>query len=412
MKHIKMLLLSCSIFTIAGMCRTQSITINEAIAISFEKNPDIQHAKEQLKSVSTKRWSAVSPENPHLFMEYAGLPENSNRLSDYEEKKYGITQGIEFPLAYYLRARLQSFRSEQALSEFINVRNTVLYQVKSTFYRVLLLVKKKQLFSAMYDLTEKLYQKAQVKVQAGEAPAYEALKVKVDLSEIENQALRIDKELENARLAFALLLGEQDSGQYQLIDALKFEPFTISLDSLKSLMLVNHPTLADAAAFEKIKRTERTLKWIQELMPALEVRYFRQEHPGTDMPKAWGGEIGVSIPLWFGLKGQGNLRTAAHKLYAARHRSVSQKNILLEKLNRAHSNLIVAEKLVVTYRDNILEETEELVRIATRSYEEGEMGYLEVTEALRTLNRIRIGYAETLFEFFRAKAELEKVSGF
>ncbi|MBD3288184.1 hypothetical protein GF337_05215 [candidate division KSB1 bacterium] len=412
MKSNLMLLFSCCLFVIAGVCHSQAIDVDEAAEIALQKNPEIQRAREQLSSARSKSWSAVSPENPSLFLEYEGVPHIRSGLSDYEERKYGISQGIAFPLAYYLRGRIQSSRSEQARAEFFDVRNDVFYRVKRTFNRVLLLQEKQRLDSTMQDLTRELYDKARVKVQAGEAPAYEALKVKVDLAEIENQVLRIDKELENARLAFALLLGEQEADRYQLMGALEYEPIRISIDSLKTRMLENHPQLAAAMAFEKMKRTQRSLAWINELLPGFEVRYFRQEHPGAHMSRAWGCEIGISLPLWFGLKGQAHLRSAAHELYSAEQSALSQKNKLIEELHQAYSRLIVAEKQVLNYRENILKEVEELVRIATRSYEEGEMGYLEVTEALRTLNRTEIGYAETLFGFMRAKAELERVTGY
>ena len=66
---------------------------------------------------------------------------------------------------------------------------------------------------------------------------------------------------------------------------------------------------------------------------------------------------------------------------------------------------------VANYQENTLQEVEELVRIATRSYEEGEMGYLEMAEALRTMNRVRLGYYDTLFQYLSAQAELELAVG-
>ena len=51
------------------------------------------------------------------------------------------------------------------------------------------------------------------------------------------------------------------------------------------------------------------------------------------------------------------------------------------------------------------------MRIATRSYEEGEMGYLEVTEALRRLNSTKAGYYQALYNYQAALAELEKAVG-
>jgi len=80
------------------------------------------------------------------------------------------------------------------------------------------------------------------------------------------------------------------------------------------------------------------------------------------------------------------------------------------KVKEAFINLKVAESFYSKYKSN-LSQVEELVRIATRSYEEGEMGYLEVAEALRSMNKTKVGYSEALFSYLKAQADLEKAVG-
>ena len=54
---------------------------------------------------------------------------------------------------------------------------------------------------------------------------------------------------------------------------------------------------------------------------------------------------------------------------------------------------------------------DEVYRIARRSYEEGESGYLDLLEAQRTLIETRSGYIESLFSYNVAIAALEKEVG-
>ena len=135
-----------------------------------------------------------------------------------------------------------------------------------------------------------------------------------------------------------------------------------------------------------------------------------------DMPQAadpdrWGGELGVSIPLWILLRGQGAVRSTSLMVDVSRWQLIHKRRHVFLGVERAHSHLIVAGQQVKNYRDNTLKEVEELVRIATRSYEEGEMGYLEMSDALKTLNRIRVGYSESIFEYLAALADLENAVG-
>jgi len=141
------------------------------------------------------------------------------------------------------------------------------------------------------------------------------------------------------------------------------------------------------------------------------VSYFHQEFPRELSPKAWGGEIGLSIPFWAFLKGQGKIREASHELEAAKWQVESKKIKVLLEVEKAYSKIIVAKRQVQNYQENMLREVEELVRIASRSYEEGEMSYLEVTEAFRSMSRTKAGYYDRLFEYCVAQADLEKAVG-
>ena len=62
-------------------------------------------------------------------------------------------------------------------------------------------------------------------------------------------------------------------------------------------------------------------------------------------------------------------------------------------------------------QEEILVEAQEAYRIAVRSYEEGEIGNLELLEGQRTLMEVNLSYADALFEYNMALAELEKAVG-
>jgi len=388
----------------------QKLTLERAIEEAVTRNPDLLKAEQEVGAAKAGFWEGVSPEYPEFFIEYEGIPEKSHSLSDYEEKKFGLTQGLDFPLAYFFKGQWHHFEKKRMEAEFLLLCNNLVSEVKKGFYRVILLDRQTELYEEIARITRQNFQKARVRVLAGESSPYDTLKVKVDLAEVENRVLVMKRVLEVARSELGLFLGRERGEPVDVVGDLSFLPVSLNQDSLCELALANHPSLMKAWAEVGQKSAKRRLSWTG-LMPGIHLRYFRQEFPSEPSPRAWGGEIGVSVPLWFFLKGQGMIRSASSELKAARWRVESERREVLLEVDQAFSRLIVAEKQVQNYRENTLREVEELVRIATRSYEEGEMGYLEVAEAMRSLNRIQVGYAETLFEYLAAQADLEQAVG-
>jgi cobalt-zinc-cadmium efflux system outer membrane protein len=251
---------------------------------------------------------------------------------------------------------------------------------------------------------------ARIRVIAGESSPYDTLKVKVDLAEVENELLELEKALEVARTEVMILMGRDTEGPIRIEGQLTFTPIAFGIDSLKQLALENHPALMAAEAGVRQSRSVRNLAWT-DLLPSVHLRYFQMDIPEDANPDRWGGELGITIPLWILLRGQGAVRSTSLMVDVSRWHVIHEERQVLLDVKRAHSHLIVAGQQVENYRDNTLKEVEELVRIATRSYEEGEMGYLEMSDALKTLNRIRVGYSESIFEYLAALADLENTVG-
>ncbi len=389
---------------------SQILTIEEAIEEAVAHNPELLQKTREVRAVKASFWEGISPSQPELFTEYENVPWGSSSLSQGEERKLGIAQSFDFPMAYIFRGHWHNLNKDRAEAEWIALRNHVIRTVKEQFFKILLLDQQLLLYKDIAGINRLNYDKARIRVLSGESSSYDTLRVKVDLTEIENQVLSIQKELDVARAELALTLGKSSKESFQVQGDLSISPMHLELDSLRNLLLAGHPKLLSTNAQMRMRRTEKNLAW-SSLLPNISLKYFQKELQGDPVTRVWGGEIGLSIPLWFFLNEQGRIRAAYHGFKAsAIHYESVRRNILLE-VDRAYGQLIVAEEQVRNYQENTLREVEELVRIARRSYEEGEMGYLEVAEAMRALNRIKAGYYRALYDVHMARSVLEEAVG-
>ncbi|MFH1942983.1 MAG: TolC family protein [bacterium] len=398
----------CIVFSRPSQC--QKLTLDGAIGEALIKNPELLKACQELKAVNADVWEGISPEYPELFVEWEGIPEGVRSLSGFEEKKTGIAQGFEFPLAYVFKGVSFRQRQKRAAAEYLMLKNRVVSEVKKRFYRVLLLEQQVLLYESIVQVTKDVFQKARVRVLAGDSSPYDTLKVRVDLTEVENRLFTLQKGEEVSRTELKQILGRSMENPLDVEGVLEYKAISLRLDSLFQTALFWHPMMGMVNAQIGQMRAERNLAWT-EILPQFHVRYFRQEFNGVNPAKGWGGEVGLSVPLWFFLRGQGRIRSASHRARAAEFEAESVRRSVRLGVDRAFAQLQVAEKHVQNYEENTLRQVDELVRIATRSYEEGEMGYLELAEALRTMNRVNVDYFDSLFQVLAAQADIELAVG-
>ncbi len=288
------ILLTC----FSGKTFSQSLNLNQAIEQALEKNPTLLKLQQERKAVRVEFWEGISPGNPKIFNEFEDVPESSHSISDFGVRKMGIVQEFEFPLTYFFRGQWHSSRSAHVDAEYLKAQNEIVAEVKKRFYKVLLLQQHISLHEEIKKLTEELYRKAQIRVEAGESPFYDALKVKVDLAEVENHVTAVQKEFEMAQARLAVILGVESDTPLDLAGEVQFIPRKMDEDSLYRLSLFNHPDLSGAEAIVRQRSASEKMAWTS-VLPGLELKYFRQDFRGDQSPQAWGGEIGLTIPLWF-----------------------------------------------------------------------------------------------------------------
>lgn len=397
------------ILSLSFETHAQKLTLEQAIEEAISHNPDILRAWQEVKAAKVGIWEGISPAYPEFFSHFAGVPKGQT-WSNYRERKTGFAQKLDCPLSYLFRGQWYDSEESRVRAEYRLLRNDLTNAVKKQFYKVILLQNQRQLYEAMIHITRENFRKAHIRVISGESPAYDTLKVKVDLTELENNILAIQNEYNVARSELSLLMGREMGDVPDIKGNLYFAPVCWDLDSLQTKALTHHPLLHRAESNVKQKLAEKRTSWT-DFFPEFQIKYFKHDLPKELSRNAWGGEVAFSIPLWFFLKGQGRIRSASYRLNAARWQLEAEKRRVLLEVDKAYTHLLIAEKQVKKYREGTLLEVEELVRIATRSYEEGEMGYLEVAEALRSLNRTKAGYARVLFDYLSAQADLEKAVG-
>lgn len=393
-----------------GQTETKKLSLNEAIEFGLKNNPEVKSATENISASKGRFWSGISLPQPEVGVSYEYAPVNGS-LSNYSERTFEVRQSFEFPSNYFLKGSKFNKEEEIAVYKLNLTERSVINQVKTSYYKVL--AKQYQVKSAEENLaiSEDFFKKAEIRQNVGEGTNLERLTAKVQYSEARINIEVAKNELTTAlaELNYALGFGKQSyDSNFGLTDSLVFVDHKISLEQIYKSFEETNPQIKIAELNYGVASVEKGLAW-SSLLPNINLAYFKQTRDGNT--GYYGASFGISVPLWLMFDQRGKIQEAVANQSISESELQLTKNEVALKLKTVFTDHENNLKQVNLYVNDILPQAEEIYRTAIKSYDAGELTYLEYLQAKQTLINSRNNYINALFNHYQSVFRIEELVG-
>ena len=397
-------------FCVYGQTETKKLSLNEAIEIGLKNNPEVKSAMENISASKGRFWSGISLPQPEVGVSYEYAPVNSS-LSNFSEKTLAVSQSFEFPSNYFLKGSKFSKEEEIAVHTLSLTQRRIISQIKTNYYKAL--AKQYRVKSAEENLTisEDFFKKAEIRQNVGEGTNLERLTAKVQFTEAKNNLEVAQNELTTAfaELNYSLGYGSKSYAlNLGLTDSLVFVDHKINLEQINKSFEETNPQIKIAELNYGIASVEKGLAW-SSLLPNINLAYFKQTRDGDT--GFYGASFGISVPLWFMFDQRGKIQEAVAKQSISESELQLTKNEIALKIKSAFTDHENNLKQVKLYVSEILPQAEEIYRTAIKSYDAGELTYLEYLQAKQTLINSRNNYINALFNHYLSVFRIEEIFG-
>ncbi len=380
-------------------------SLQEIIDLTLTHNPTFEWGKGFFDQKTGEKKTANAYPNPTL-----GLQGGRGQILDPTgrtmfERYISLSQPLEWPGTRAARqqaaeARVSSAQANIEVSQ-VNVRATV----KRTFYELLLAQTLADLASRLLHTVTTFEGAVQRRVESGEAPPFEGVKVKVEL-------LQAQKEVNQARGRVRIVKAALD----QLTAGNLGEEFSIQGDFESEVKKMNAQDLIKAAfqAHPEIRKS-------QKLLDVADAQYDQEQHARVPNVTISGGYQrdagregfvgGLSLPLPLWSQRQGEMAQALGLRRQAEANLQQVKSFLKKGITEQVQLSKTASTQIKTFEQGLLKQAKEAVRIARTSFKFGEASLLDVLDAQRVLWQTFEGYAHVRFDLASALTELERLVG-
>ena len=410
MKRIVMIMLLI-LFLSAGVFAQDTpqigdyLSVQQAIEIARANNPALNQFREQIKLRRANRWGAVGLDSPRLSYFKEGVPRTG--ASDFLEKRWTITQAIDFPLTSLFR--LNRLGGEigglelKLQADDLQLKASVKKAYANLAYALEIYHLRRQQLHIMDDLRDAVT----TRLEVGESSELELMNADIQLAEARNELSNADLQFERSRYDLFNVIGlnpEEQSYGIDFPDTLKYSYISIEQEDVLQL-LEQQPEYI--AAYRNMSAANWGVKeaW-SAMLPKIDFSYFVMDlGTGYDF---YGFEFGLSIPLWLPFNERSRIQSAnaIENSFVWREREVYLD--LKRRIENAWHAYDTSQRNIDRYHEIIRVKSRTLLTLTMEGYRVGELDILAAFQAQSTFLVTEQRYFEALRDYYFELIELEQ----
>ncbi|MDN3686343.1 CusA/CzcA family heavy metal efflux RND transporter [Cyclobacterium jeungdonense] len=367
-----------------GQAQDSPIGPKEAWNRALENNFDlaaVRLAVENRKVLTKTAWDLPSS------LIFVGTEENQRNLEGDGVDAFGFQQYIDFPGVYVARKKV--LEKERLLAEdTYDLRTLALKkQVYKACYQLDYLVKKKRQYAGFDSLYQDLFRASEKRYASGMTNRLAMVMAKARSEKIRVNYSQLDQQIQIAY--------RQLQEVVQSSDTLQVTVPALGLEFSELPSLENHPSY-DYLVHQKERFSAERKQMQNKLLPGFYVQYMFQKVDGIS--GFFGYQAGIQLPLWFGPT-RARVQSARLSVYQSENK-IDDLSIRWESaLNQKKTALEMHIKELDYYTREALPLAKEIVSTAQKSFDNGEIDYLEYIRSLEYATEIEMDHLDLLNKY-------------
>lgn len=376
------------------------LSLHAALDLAYGANPDIAVARREVQAIEGVILQAQTRRNPEIAASVEDTKQETRTTT------VQLNQPIELGGKRAARITAAERNYDAAAIDLAGKQAEIRAAVVAAFYDVVTAQERFQLAQATSELAKRATDIAAKRVLAGKVSPVEETRARVAESGVRVELAQASGDLQTARRRLAATWGSGMPRFDRAVDQFEALPSLPASDTLRQ-GLNQAPGLLRARMevdrHQALARVEQTRR-VPDLTVSLGIK--RDEQLGRSQ-----AIVGVSFPLPFFDRNQGNVLEALRRTDKARDELLATEVRLTIELGQAYDRLNVSRQEAELLRLEILPGAQSAYDATTKGYELGKFNFLEVLDAQRTFFQARAQYLRALAETHRSAAEIDRIVG-
>jgi len=371
----------------------------------LEHNPRFQDTlrlKEQSRAATLSSKALANPK-----LEWAQGQDQARVASAVpgSVQAWTLAQFIENPNSRSSRIRAFEMGEQAIQYKVAMARQDLVADIQSRTYEYFLRRDMGRVLQDDYDLLLLVRDRIRIRVESGEAPRYELIKADAEVINARQRYQTASLQAEQVLLGINRLAAGNLPTHWLPEGLLGDEVFVSSLERLQAQAQDLNPELmairSQVSRFELALQSTRASKW-----PGVELRYTQ-----TTDAQLTQNVMGLQVQIPLLDRKEGPIAEQLTELNRMRMMLDGRAAELKQQILQSWKALEIARSRIEALSKGAIKEAESALRVAQSAYRFGERGIIDVLDAQRVLQSVRIDLLEARFQLQAARIQLELLSG-
>jgi cobalt-zinc-cadmium resistance protein CzcA len=367
------------------------ISLGQAIDTALKNNPSIKAASFRVEQQNQLRKTAFD------------LPKTNFYRNNEADIYYGMSQEFSLPNVYIRQSHLQNANMRLSEKERQIKQAELIRQVRTVYFNLSNSNARLRLYNKLDSIYGGFAKAANLRYKTGETANLEKLiasgkaqQMKLSLQQVQADIAIEEKQLQLLlNTSMPVTVSENESSRLSEPKLNKGDSFAAS------------PNLAYLQQSIQVAKTQQSLEKAK-LLPDFSLGYAQQQLRSGGIDQAY--YAGIHVPLWFRPQ-QGRIQAAGSQIKIAE--SEYQNNLLSYKsaLNNYTQEYLKYNNVLLYYDLEGLALSDEILKSTDKSYQAGEIGYVEHIQNLEQAVNIHLSYLESLNQYNQALISIYFIQG-
>ena len=406
-----------------------ALTLEQAIEIALSDNPTIQVAEQtvQLKKISNKETVMGLLPEASLSGAYTRTIKKQTMVMMGQKIEIGIPnqyQGglsVSLPIfapTLYKSMKLTKSDVELAVEQARSSKQDLVNQVTKAFYQTLLAQDSYAVLEKSFAQSEENFRIVNAKFEQGRVSEFDKISAEVQMRNLKPSVISARNAVELSKLQLLVLMNIEPETEFELIGSLKDYEESV----YAGILTADTNSLKENSALKQmdmnVKMLQQTLSLNKQNfapMVALQFNYMYTCMASDFKFKdyKWNPysnvSLSISVPL-FKYSNFSNMKKTNIQIgQLMQNRDYTARQLAMQQQSYLNSMAASAEQ--VSSNKEAITQAEKGRAIAEKLYEVGRGTILELNSAEVALTQAQLTYAQSIFDYLSAKADLDKLQG-
>lgn len=385
------------------------LTMEQAVQTAIKNNQAMKSSGLQVNQQQALRGSSTDLGKTNLDVQYGqfnGIKKDNN---------FSVSQSIPYPGLFKNQRNLYDAQIKGAEMNVAVTQNELTYQVKNTYMQLAYFVALKDLYQSQDSLYSYFVKAASLRYETGETNLLEKTTVETQYNEVRNQMSKNESDILAYTSELQRLLNTQEpieivKGRFKQAEWNVATGNSVTANPQLALQKQLIEIADKAVGVEKARSG-----------PDFTVGYFNQSIIGThnvngqDLyfnggKRFQGVQAGVAIPLFFKPFSSRIKAAKIEKQVSESQYDLFQTNLQGE-YNKANQELLKNSRSIDYYKKSALPNTNLILKQSQIAFQNGEIGYVEYLQGLRTYSETNFSYLQAVNQYNQSVYTLQYLSG-